>query len=175
MEGEEVARGVRVIYGQELSSNVYLLDDGKGKVLAIDSGAYPTISSEPAMIVLTHAHFDHTGGVDEDWKNIYLHEEDFFDGPFFKIPAQAKKIDFENLQWGDFNLEIIHAPGHTLGSICLFDRKKGILFSGDTLFADGIGRTDLGGDEKLMEKSLALIRKLDYKLLCPGHGPVCKR
>ena len=175
MESEEIARGIRVIYGEELSSNIYLLEDGKKGVLAIDAGAVRVLVSEPSMLVLTHAHFDHTGGVDEGWKNVYLHQDDFREEPFFMVPRNAKRINFGILEWGDFNLEIIHAPGHTLGSICLFERSKGILFSGDTLFADGIGRTDLGGDDKLMGKSLALIEKLPYRLLCPGHGGLLER
>ena len=175
MEAEEIVPGLRVVYGEELSSNIYLILDEKGGVLAIDSGAYRVLEKEPSMLVLTHAHIDHTSGVADDWKNVYLHKGDFFDGPFFKIPKQAKPIDFEKIKWGDFELEILHTPGHTLGSICLFERKKKILISGDTLFADGIGRTDLGGDEKLMGKSVALLAKLEWKILCPGHGELAKK
>jgi hydroxyacylglutathione hydrolase len=173
--GEKLAEGLRIIYGEALSSNVYLLEDKKRGILAIDAGAYRVLDEKPAMLMLTHAHFDHTGGVDESWKNVYLHKDDFRKAPYFQIPPLAKPIDFESMDWGQFKLEVIHTPGHTLGSVCLFERKKGILFSGDTLFADGIGRTDLGGDEKLMEKSLALIRKLPYKLLCPGHGELAEK
>ncbi|MFH0817812.1 MAG: MBL fold metallo-hydrolase, partial [Candidatus Micrarchaeota archaeon] len=147
----------------------------KAEILAIDSGAYPVLETEPSMLVLTHAHYDHTSGVAGDWKNVYLHKDDFLDGPFFKIPKQAKPIDFEKIKWGDFELEVLRTPGHTLGSICLFERKKKILISGDTLFADGIGRTDLGGDEKMMAKSLALLEKLEWKTLCPGHGELARR
>jgi glyoxylase-like metal-dependent hydrolase (beta-lactamase superfamily II) len=53
----------------------------------------------------------------------------------------------------------------------VLDRKTGLLFSGDTKFAGNIcGRTDIGGSEEGMEKSLAMIDKIPYKLLCPGHG-----
>jgi len=128
----------------------------------------------PWVAANTHAHFDHAGGVDDDWKNVYLHKDDFFDGPYFKIPARAKEINFKTIQWGKFEFEILHTPGHTLGSICLFEREKGVLISGDTLFADGIGRTDLGGDEKLMVKSLFRLRKLGWRVLCPGHGETCE-
>lgn len=171
----KLAEGLGVIYGEDLSSNVYLLKDERKGLLVIDAGAYMVLDKEPAMTILTHAHFDHAGGVGESWKDVYLHKEDFRKAPYFEVPPQAKKIDFERIRWGDFELEVIHTPGHTLGSVCLFDRKKGILFSGDTLFADGIGRTDLGGDERLMEKSLALVRKLPYKLLCPGHGELARK
>ncbi len=172
MNPKEIAPGVRVVYGESLSSNVYLLDDGKGNVLAIDSGAYPVIKEEPSRLILTHAHFDHTGGVGDKWKNVYLHKDDFREAPYFQIPKQAKPIDFKTISWGKFELEVIHTPGHTLGSVCLLEKKSRILFSGDTIFADGIGRTDLGGNEALMEKSLALVRKLGWKTLCSGHGRI---
>ncbi|MFH1470465.1 MAG: MBL fold metallo-hydrolase [Candidatus Micrarchaeota archaeon] len=175
MDAERILDGLGVIYGEDLSSNVYLIEDKKKGVLAIDAGAYPVIEKEPSMLILTHAHFDHAGGVDDDWKNVYLHKDDFFDGPYFKIPAQAKEINFEKIKWGKFEFEILHTPGHTLGSICLLERGRGVLISGDTLFADGVGRTDLGGDEKLMVKSLFRLRKLEWKILCPGHGDIANR
>jgi hydroxyacylglutathione hydrolase len=174
MEAEEIVPGLRVVYGEELSSNIYLVENEKAEILAIDSGAHLVLEKEPSMLVLTHAHIDHTSGVAGDWKNVYLHKDDFLDGPFFRIPKQAKPIDFKKIKWGNFELEILHTPGHTLGSICLFERKKKILISGDTIFSDGIGRTDLGGDEKLMVKSLSLIEKLGWKILCPGHGELVK-
>ena len=172
MDSEEIVPGARVIYGESLSSNIYLLEDERRGTLAIDSGAYPAIEKEPSFLILTHAHLDHTGGVGEKWKNVYLHKDDFREAPYFQIPKQAKPIDFKSISWGKFMLEVIHTPGHTLGSVCLFERKTGILFSGDTIFADGIGRMDLGGDEMLMRKSLELVGKLGWKILCPGHGRI---
>jgi glyoxylase-like metal-dependent hydrolase (beta-lactamase superfamily II) len=68
------------------------------------------------------------------------------------------------------NWKVIHTPGHTAGSICLY--KDNILISGDTLFGTGHGRTDLpGGNEEAMRKSLQLLSKLDWLYLLPGHGP----
>ncbi|MFN3910199.1 MAG: MBL fold metallo-hydrolase, partial [Candidatus Anstonellaceae archaeon] len=59
----------------------------------------------------------------------------------------------------------------TPGSISIFEKNTKILFSGDTLFAHGyFGRTDLGGSEKDMKKSLEILKKIDWKVLCPGHG-----
>jgi glyoxylase-like metal-dependent hydrolase (beta-lactamase superfamily II) len=175
MDVRLIAHGLGVIYGEGMSSNIYLLEDEQHRVLAIDSGAYPVLESEPDMLILTHAHFDHTGGVGEHWKHVYLHRKDFEKERFFKVPPQAKPVDFKKLEWGEFDLEVLHTPGHTMGSICLFDRKKGILFSGDTLFAEGYGRTDIGGDEHLLWKSLAEIDKLNWKVLCPGHGEIVRR
>jgi hydroxyacylglutathione hydrolase len=175
MDVHIITPGLGVVYGEGMSSNIYLLEDKEKGVLAIDSGAYPIVETKPDMLILSHAHFDHTGGVGADWKNVYLHRQDFKGGPFFKIPVQAKKIDFKEVKWGEFELEVLHTPGHTLGSICLFEKKKGILFSGDTLFKDGHGRTDLGGDEHMLWKSLAKLDKLGWKILCPGHGELVKR
>ncbi len=171
---ESILDDLDVIYGEGLSSNVFLIQ-GKEGTLAIDSGASKVIGKEPEMLVLTHAHYDHTGGVNGNWKNVYLHENDFSGGPYFNVPENAKPIDFKEIKWGEYLLEILHTPGHTMGSICLYDRKRRILFSGDTLFAEGTGRTDLGGDYKLMEKSLKSIAGLGWETLCPGHGEIARR
>jgi glyoxylase-like metal-dependent hydrolase (beta-lactamase superfamily II) len=70
------------------------------------------------------------------------------------------------------NLEIIKTPGHTIGSICLFLRKEGILFSGDTIFNEDLfGRIDLATSvPSKMEDSIKKLKKLKIKILCPGHG-----
>jgi hydroxyacylglutathione hydrolase len=72
------------------------------------------------------------------------------------------------------DLEVIETPGHTAGSVCLWSSKEGILFSGDTLFFDGVGRTDLpGGDEKKLRASIQrrLIVLPPETRVFPGHGP----
>jgi glyoxylase-like metal-dependent hydrolase (beta-lactamase superfamily II) len=68
---------------------------------------------------------------------------------------------------------VIHTPGHTPGSVCYYDEDAGVLFSGDTLFRGGYGRTDLpGGNRATLEKSLALLLSMDGGIaVCPGHGP----
>ena len=69
---------------------------------------------------------------------------------------------------------VFHTPGHTLGSVCLL--KDGVLISGDSLFADGFGRTDFpGGDEFALARSLEQLEKMDWHTLLPGHGPVMQR
>jgi hydroxyacylglutathione hydrolase len=72
------------------------------------------------------------------------------------------------------DLEVIETPGHTAGSVCLWSSKEGILFSGDTLFFDGVGRTDLaGGDEKKLRASLQrriMVLPPETRVF-PGHGP----
>jgi len=95
--------------------------------------------------------------------------------PFRSVPADRELKDGEKIKVGNLNLEIIHTPGHTPGSICLLLDKK--LFTGDTLFAGSVGRTDLPqGDAQLLQDSIrARILPLPDDLdIYPGHGPFSK-
>lgn len=154
-------------------STAYLIEAG-GKRLLVDSGdgKLPQFAFEPDICVLTHGHFDHTGGVRGSWKKVLLHPAEFaFAGPYIRIPENAERNPMEAIKLGEHLLEFFHTPGHTDGSICMLDRKTGLLFSGDTVFAGGVwGRTDLGGSGEQMLRSLDLVAKIPYKLLCPGHG-----
>jgi glyoxylase-like metal-dependent hydrolase (beta-lactamase superfamily II) len=78
------------------------------------------------------------------------------------------------IKFGEIDLEVLHTPGHTEGSVCLLDRPNGLLLSGDTLFAGSWGRTDLpGGSEAQMAESLGRLAGLDEPLrVLPGHGAV---
>jgi glyoxylase-like metal-dependent hydrolase (beta-lactamase superfamily II) len=76
------------------------------------------------------------------------------------------------IRFGALRLTVLHTPGHTEGSVCLYDPDAGLLFSGDTLFAGGWGRVDLpGGDPQAMADSLARLSVLpDAVGVFPGHG-----
>ncbi len=134
-------------------------------------------------VVNTHGHFDHVGGngfffdakiaIHEDDADVVekgdqeLSFADFFDGRM-----KAHKVE-KRLKDGDeiAGLRVIHTPGHSPGSICLYDEKNRILFSGDTVFAEGRGRTDLpGGSEEEMRKSIEKLKGLKIDKLLPGHG-----
>jgi glyoxylase-like metal-dependent hydrolase (beta-lactamase superfamily II) len=186
---KKIAGNLLQIEGADLCSNIYLLLDGK-KALMIDSGDGSNFDEiedtlgnlELSQVVLTHGHLDHIAGMRYVKKRGLLHKADLhiiddlnscFPG-FSKAPHNISELTLKSIKFGEFELEVIHTPGHTPGSICLFDRKNRILFSGDTLFADGFfGRTDLiGGNEGELMKSLEKIKKLDYRLLCPGHNKI---
>ncbi len=119
-----------------------------------------TKPSEIKTIILTHNHWDHVGNT-EIFKNakIYGNKKDFEDDNI---------QDIKKLQGDTF--EIIEAPGHTPGSTCILLKENKILFSGDVLFHNGIGRTDFKeSSPKDMGKSLEKLDKVEYNLLCPGH------
>ena len=150
----------------------------------------------------THAHFDHMGAtrqVAEHWRargmeaKILLHREDEFiyqrlteQGRLFgmkledPLPVDRFLVDEEELSLGSLKFSVIHTPGHSPGGICLrlhADAALGAperVFSGDTLFAGSVGRTDLwGGDTELLLKSIRQrLLTLDGDTeVCPGHGP----
>ena len=126
-------------------------------------------------VILTHYHFDHVVGVPrlkkETKAKVMIHE---LDAKFlnFKPDKLLKNADIIDL--GNYSLKVIHTPGHTPGSICLYDVKSKSLFSGDTIFSGGgVGRTDLsGGDSEKLRKSIEKLSKLDVKILYPGHGEI---
>jgi glyoxylase-like metal-dependent hydrolase (beta-lactamase superfamily II) len=126
-------------------------------------------------IILTHYHFDHVSGApklkEETNAKVMIHE---LDASFlsFKPDKTLKNNDMINL--GNCSLKVIHTPGHTPGSICLYEPKSKILFSGDTIFSHGhVGRTDLpGGSPEQLIESIKKISKLNLKTLYPGHGKI---
>ena len=185
---ERVCSGIRLIVGEGLCSNIYILEDGK-EVLLIDSGdgaSLPALDEELlnkkiAKVLLTHGHADHINGMNYISADAFLHEADleilpqlnkYFPG--FKIPGNIETLGPDAITFGKFRLKIIHTPGHTPGSVCFFEESTKTLFSGDTKFAAGdCGRTDLfGGDEDTLQESLEMLKKMKYERLCPGHGPV---
>ena len=175
-------------------TNSYLLEEN-GHIYLIDT---PDGNEEMAELIkekgrldgilLTHGHFDHVMGL----KNIltlfpstavYLDKNDhdmlcegnrkyltLFGIPLslYDIPDNINLLDYPGKIGG---IEVIRTPGHTPGSVSLYIKDEGILFSGDTLFSMGEGRTDLGGNYSLLIKSLSLLCSLpgETKVL-PGHG-----
>lgn len=138
-------------------------------------------------IVLTHGHPDHFAALAELKKatgaQVLVHREDaeilelppvvFFGATFPQPPPADRQLeDGETIELGDLKLRVIHTPGHTPGGICLL--ANNVLFSGDTLFNNGIGRYDLPGGnlEKLMDSLHRKVLTLPEKtVVYPGHGP----
>lgn len=159
----------------EFGSCVYLLKLN-GENILIDTGSKSNkeelleylneLKIKPEQIdkiILTHKHWDHIENIKLFEKaKIYASKKDF------SKPRDKNIIDINKLDINE--IKIIDTPGHTIGGICLYLPKEKILFSGDTLFHKGIGRTDLfTGSPKDMKKSLEELKKIDYKILCPGH------
>jgi hydroxyacylglutathione hydrolase len=188
---------ITMISLSDLDSNIYLLD---GETI-IDSGTGSNfvrlyeIFKQMGLdfdniknIVNTHMHWDHIGG-NGFFKNakIHIHENDAgvlesgdaesSNSMYFNGNMRPMKVE-KKLKEGDeiLGFGVLHTPGHTRGSICLFDPKDKILVSGDTIFSDGVGRTDLpGGDEGDLNKSIEKLSKLEIETILPGHGePVLK-
>lgn len=188
---------ITLIHLSDLDSNIYLI----GKDTIVDSGTgsnfvrlYDIFKrlkldfDSVKNIVNTHMHWDHIGGNGFfDNAKIHIHEKDapvlekgdgsMSNASYFSGKMKPMKIAVK-LKEGDdiFGFKVLHTPGHTQGSICLFDPKNKILVSGDTIFADGVGRIDLpGGSDADMEKSLEKLSALKIDKILPGHGePVLK-
>lgn len=134
-------------------------------------------------IILTHCHFDHVGAVDEIKAkhpeiNIYVNEIDYkyvkadANWPFGKFNSEVIFIE-ENKEFevGPFKFKTIFTPGHSKGSVCFLGNN--ILFSGDTLFRETVGRTDLLGSshEEILDSVNNKLMLLDDNIeVYPGHG-----
>jgi len=178
------------IIGDENSHEAIVIDPGDdiAEILAVIQKHRLTVQ----QIVITHAHIDHVGGAmklrDATGAPILLNQNDqallkMLDLQAAWIGMQSPgKVDIDHsireqdtVRAGSHLANVIHTPGHTEGSICLYFPAERKLIAGDTLFAGSIGRTDLPGGsfEKIMrslhEKILALP---DETSVIPGHGPL---
>ncbi len=171
------------------------------KIITVLSGIekienFPEIS--PEFIINTHSHYDHIGNdakiIKDKSTKIFMHPDDgnsiinfdddkilswWFIGSSDWFEEETKKIkdsikfvqDEEIISLGGSKLKIFHTPGHTSGSISIYDEETKSLFSGDIVFSGGIGRTDLksGNFDRLIH-SIEKILTIDFKFVYPGHG-----
>lgn len=178
------------IIGDETTHEAMVIDPGDdiADILAV-TGKH---NLQVKQIVITHAHIDHVGGATKlraaTGAPILLNQNDSallkmldFQAAWLGMAPPGKvEIDHsigesDNVQVGSLQGEVLHTPGHTEGSICVYFPAEKKLIAGDTLFAGSIGRTDLPGGSfdkiirSLHEKVLALP---DDTIVVPGHGPL---
>jgi len=187
---------VRTIVCGPLDNNVYFLSAGSASYVvdvplesaAVIEDLLTKNSLTLETIILTHSHFDHMAEAgplaDRTSAAVLAHALDsehirrppipmMF--PQLEVPPAAisrELHDGDTLILGNAVLKVLHTPGHTPGSICLYDEKEGVLLSGDTLFAGSFGRYDLpGGDLAALRVSLLRLAQLPPETrVLPGHG-----
>ena len=183
-----------------IQTNCYIVSNATKQCLIFDPGGegekiiseLRRLKVKPLAILLTHAHFDHIGSVDQLREcfdiPVYIHtaEKKWLVDPikngsskYAEIPSIiCKEADFllnneSELQIGDFTMELLHTPGHSPGSITYYFKQQNFAIVGDTLFQNSVGRTDLpGGNEAQLMKSIhtKLLILPETTLVYPGHG-----
>jgi len=185
---------IKTIVAGMMEANCYIVGDETTKeAFVIDPGGdYRKIKKaidaeglKVQAVVNTHGHGDHIGADGDFDSPVWIHR---LDAEFLKDPSKnlsggfgfllktktASRLleDGDRLKIGRYSLEVIHTPGHTPGSICL--KGDGVIFTGDTLFCEGIGRTDFtyGSEEQIIRSIKEKLFTLDEGyVIYPGHGP----
>jgi len=179
-------------------ANCYIIwDEQTNKAVVLDPGGdfeeleefIENSKLTVSYVILTHGHGDHIGAVAEvrDYfkAEVMIHKDDFdmlknnrknYSSQIgynkIEIEADKKLTDGDVINLGQLSLEIIHTPGHTKGSICIKCDDK--VFTGDTLFAGSIGRTDLDGgsfEDIMASINNKILLFSDNTEIYPGHGP----
>lgn len=183
----------------QIGTNCYILyRETYKKAVLVDPGAQGTdilarcseLSVTPEAIFLTHGHFDHILGVEDirrEFPEIPIYagekEKEVLRNPSVNLSAgfgEACSLeadvyvkDQEILEVAGISFQVIHTPGHTVGSICFFLAEEEVLISGDTLFLESLGRTDFPtGDQSVIINSIRerLFTLPGDTLVYPGHG-----
>lgn len=193
---------IRIFHFNFIQVNTYILYDDTKEAVIIDPGNYipnedKTLEEfiiqnglKVKFIINTHPHIDHIFGNDfsrkafnvplllhENGLVIYNHADEYcstmpFQRPDFPAPDQFVR-EGDILTFGNQSLKVLYTPGHCDGSICLYDEKNKLLFTGDVLFEESIGRTDLpsGNYETILNSiNTQLFTLPDDTVVYPGHG-----
>lgn len=194
---------ILTIPGKNVDSNIYFLPGKNPTIIDTGTGVYSneilkTIDtlldcSKIKQIVLTHEHFDHVGGTLDILKatdtsaKIFCYKNavdrlktgkssfaEMLGCSMPEIHGCTPVSEGDTILCGNEPFTILYTPGHSLGSMCLYNKKEKVLFSGDTIFANGdFGRYDLtGGDFESLVESLKRLSCLEVNDLYAGHGPI---
>ena len=184
----------------EVQTNCYIIINEETKeCLIVDPGAaakqlasrIQTDNLKPVAVLLTHGHFDHAGAARELAEtfgiSVYAHEAEketlensrinvsWMVGRNESYTADIYVNEKETLDLAGFEVQVFHTPGHTKGGCCYYFKEQGVLFSGDTLFAESVGRTDFpGGSMSELVRSIRekLMTLPDDTTVYPGHNDV---
>jgi hydroxyacylglutathione hydrolase len=194
---------IYAIPGRDYDSNVYVVVGKIPTVIDTGTGFYAGVILETIQrivklnqiqqILLTHEHYDHVGGVQDIVQaskgnaKIFAYKDvvpklkegkstfaEMLGGVMPKLKVDVPLSGGEQLTIGDQPFEVLVTPGHSIGSLCFYSKKRQVLFSGDTIFADGgFGRYDFpGGDFNTLLNSIERLAALEVKSLYPGHGSI---
>ena len=173
-----------------------LIDTGTGFAVnaTVDSLKKHLDGRSLDYIILTHRHYDHVGGLrgilkefspelyagPDDAEPLRKGDSESTLGTKFGGSIDAMDVkDFcegDRIDLGGHVLTPLYTPGHTIGSICVLDESTGSLFSGDTVFVDGVGNTmHPTGSEKMLIDSLKKLSTIQFNGLYPGHGPAVSK
>ncbi len=193
---------IKVFTFNPVQENTYILYNEQNECIIIDPGCYFDAEKEelksfinihklqPRILLNTHGHLDHVFGnkfIAEEYKltlNTHLLEKEILElapasGLMFNLPFDNYQGEVIYLKEGDVvslgndKLEVIHAPGHSPGSVCFYCEKQHFTIGGDVLFQNSIGRTDLpyGDHEELLRNIRGKLFKLPPNVkVYPGHG-----
>ena len=194
---------VKVFEFNPVQENTYVLYNEEKSAIVVDPGCYfenerrqlkdfiTENQLTPTNLVNTHCHLDHVFGnrfVAETWKKpLQIHERERLVLDYAPISGEQYNLPFENyegeiiylkegdvIKLGQDELQVIFAPGHAPGHICLYHAKQQFLIAGDVLFRMSIGRTDIpGGNHNTLIRSIRekLFVLPDEVVVYPGHGP----